>query len=147
MNTEEAFNEIIRTHYRPDGNEHNIRIISMSHSKSLKMPMKLVKQEDKSGCGIACCSMLAGCSYAMAREFWIEDPKGRGSNEDREWRLKSCGDGLDWYEICRLLDMLGVKVPECWETPRILSIRMSDDFDWLRHWVVVDDFGNILDPA
>ena len=109
--------------------------------------MKLVKQEDRSGCGIACCAMLEGCSYAKARELWLRDSKGRGSRSEREWRLRSIGDGLDWYEICRLLESLGTRIPECWEAPRVISIRISDEFKWLRHWVVVDDYGKILDPA
>ena len=109
--------------------------------------MKTIKQEDKSGCGIACVAMVAGCSYSHAKTVWLSDAETSEESDRREWRLNSAGDGMDWYEVCGLLGLLNANIPKCWEVPRIISIRASKEFKWLRHWVVVDDFGNILNPA
>ena len=101
--------------------------------------LTLVRQEDDAGCGIACVAMLAKCSYAQARKVWL-------SQGGREFEIAAVNGGLSWYQLCRLMEIMGVKIPMAWETPRIISVKAQPPLT-SGHWVVVDESGRIFDPA
>lgn len=110
-----------------------------SHSRDAASSLSLVQQEDDSGCGLACVAMLAKCTYAHARKIWLT----HGGNE---FAIEAVNSGTTWYQLCHLMEVMGVKIPQAWETPRIISIKGHPLLN-NGHWVVVDGSGKIFDPA
>lgn len=96
--------------------------------------MRLVRQEDRSGCGIACVAMLVGVEYKTARAAWV------GFSKRRARELITIGGGLRRGDLVAALIRLGAH-------PGLnQKIKMVNEQPVIGgHWVVDDD-GHILDP-
>jgi ABC-type bacteriocin/lantibiotic exporter with double-glycine peptidase domain len=101
--------------------------------------MKHVKQQDVSGCGIACVAMMAGehVTYQMVRDVWMNNLNGK---EERITR----GDGLRIFEVQDLAHMFGVKSFP-YVAPTIIQIDSKSGRGG--HYVVLTKEGTILDPS
>lgn len=99
-----------------------------------------VRQEDRSGCGIACVAMLCRKTYQEMKAAWV----GLGGDISL---LTSAGNGagITTDDIDALLDFFEIN-RDAYTAPKIVRIQ-SPDYDWMHHFVVVDEKGNILDPS
>lgn len=120
------------------GNDNNITD-SLAVDSASAGSLSLVRQEDDSGCGLACVAMLAKCSYMHVRKIWL----GLGG---RDFDITAVNGGLSWYQLCHLMEVMAIKVPMPWETPRIIGVKGQPPLN-NGHWVVVDESGKIFDPA
>lgn len=118
--------------------------------------LKLVRQEDRSGCGLACVAMVTGMKYADVRRIWVECLSGDAAKLDR------VGDGLTAGDLVNLLGYIGVCTlyvsygGEGWTISgasinwTIASVTVVHG---LRHWIVRDHRhrspigSRVLDPA
>ena len=105
--------------------------------------MKLVNQEDTTGCGIACLAMVAGSSYARAKQAIFK------SRKPQKWYTF-------WPQLRRGMDQLGVIYEDrALRTSKLNKIkkraivgvgggpRTPDS-----HWVVYDpQSGLVYDPS
>lgn len=101
---------------------------------------RFVMQENRSGCGIACVAMLCGKTYQEVKSAWL----GMGGIPEL---LDSAGNGagITVQDIDELLRFY--EVQQDWiEAPRIVRIQQPD-YDWMYHFVVIDEKGAVLDPA
>lgn len=102
--------------------------------------MKLVHQEDRSGCVLACLAMLSGKPYQHVRTLFVKHfPK-------REWHLKAVGQGAgvrhhEIRKLCKLLEINPLVVTAT--TPFIVSFVGK----WGRHMVIFDERGKMYDSA
>jgi ABC-type bacteriocin/lantibiotic exporter with double-glycine peptidase domain len=112
--------------------------------------MKVVLQEDMTGCGLACVAMIAGKTYAEVKQAAAKlgiRPKDKKLYSDTKY-------------VRRLLARFGVRAPEqekpfaSWEAlpdTALLSIKYHKENDrpmW--HWVVFErneGEATVLDPA
>lgn len=91
-----------------------------------------VRQRDGAGCAIACVAMVAGVTYAKARQVWLDRCAGH-------WPER---EGLTTPEILFLLRELGVNDVPLIDAPAILFIDGDPE-----HAVVVTRKGKILNPG
>jgi hypothetical protein len=97
--------------------------------------MRLVRQQDRSGCGIACVAMLARLTYEQVRAAYV------GFSKRREFNLIACGSGagMRWGEVVALLWRLRV--------PPSLDKIYIERREHGGHYVVIDSRGKVFDPA
>jgi hypothetical protein len=105
--------------------------------------IKLISQEDRSGCGIACVAMVTGKTYKEVREVWI-------ANGGDPWLLEAVGNGagIRSDQIRELINELGTPngvKPNIiiGSQPIIRTIR--GPMGW--HFIVIDGDGDVFDPA
>ena len=106
--------------------------------------MKLVKQIDKTGCGIACVAMLAGITYSTVRRLMFPDPKTREfytSTNDVRVALKQLG-----FDVAnRLVPIRRNQLPPITENAIIKMNLKPNTGAW--HWAVWDaERRRLLDP-
>jgi len=112
--------------------------------------MKLIPQEDPSGCGIACVAMVAGRSYQGVKRRWLENFPDAANKLNSE--TLGAG-GLTVGEIIQLLatyyDPLNLRVKcdgkQWWIIGPHWAITNPKEF-WWTHWVVIED-GLTLNPG
>ena len=100
-----------------------------------------VKQEDKSGCGLACIAMLANKSYDEVKKVYLDLFEGK------EEKLINSGNGagLTFGEMTDLFHHFNLPGVRLVNAPCIVSVEGSGK-NGLRHFIVVDSKGNVLDP-
>ena len=100
---------------------------------------RLVRQEDRSGCAIACVAMLSGKTYDEAKKAWLS----RCKNAD-EFQLRAVGNGagMTCGEVLDLMDALKVPRSKLVEAPFMVAIDRGES----AHFIVIDQKGRILDP-
>src|ERR1051325_2276111 len=112
--------------------------------------MKVVLQEDETGCGFACVAMIAGKTYAE-----VKQAAGKLGVSVKDKKLSS-----DTRYVRRLLARFGVRASEkekpfvSWDAlpnTALLSIKHhKEDFRDVWHWVVFERSEGqpaVLDPA
>jgi hypothetical protein len=101
--------------------------------------MKLVRQVDRSGCGLACVAMLAGVSYDDVRRVWLEKCGGEA------FKLSATGNGagLTQGDLMRLCEHFGV-VMNFATAPTMVLVPGKPP--WGSHLIVIDADGNTFDP-
>ncbi|MEE9448385.1 MAG: cysteine peptidase family C39 domain-containing protein [Arenicellales bacterium] len=95
--------------------------------------IRLVKQKDDTGCGIACAAMVANCSYEKAKRMLMKQEGWKKLNRKVYTRAR---------HIKPLLNKLGlkceIKKSKSWKDYDGLSIvGVNSDEDGYFHWVVV----------
>lgn len=110
-----------------------------------------VRQEDPYGCGVACIAMLAGLTYAEARQAYSAQ-----YGEDRAAVIRE-GRGMVNVEADAVLARLGFAVarrhrgvedashwpPQPWGSAHLATVLLPTG----GHFVVVLADGSVLDPA
>ncbi|WP_352660945.1 cysteine peptidase family C39 domain-containing protein [Mesorhizobium australicum] len=103
--------------------------------------MRLIKQQDENGCGVACVAMIACITYTLARQHMFGDrPGGYTSTGDLRRALAQ----LDIEAAPRLV-RLKAQTPADLPFDAILKTNVKQDGEW--HWVVWDSRRQLLlDP-
>ena len=114
--------------------------------------MRLVRQRDDWGCGIAVLAMITGRTYVQVREL-LDSQDGHG--HDGDWSRS----GITYISIDRILFAEGFAVqrtyagwaemdgtpwpPEPWAPVHLSQVVQPSGNG---HWVVMDEDGKVLDP-
>jgi hypothetical protein len=109
--------------------------------------MKTIRQEDRSGCGIACVAMVTGRSYDEVRSLFVKQFPYDSSLCPPDFGLKAVGNcaGTTAAQLAWLLEQLGTNenVEVC-KAPKSRIIAVKQEYGL--HWIVVDEHGNRHDP-
>lgn len=134
--------------------ENNANRALLSKYQAERQVMELVIQCDPKGCGIACCAMVCGHSYAEAKakvasHCW----DGRFTHYDAFEYLNLHGFSYQhWYRSARFMRLTEdgnfleritwpIKTPLA--DAHILLTRGPE----MDHWTAMDDKGEVFDPA
>ena len=109
--------------------------------------MRWVRQQDSSGCGVACLAMVSGLSYAQVREAFIRE----GLGETRPRRKAFSSNFRELLQVAQRLGLDGrMQRWSSWssvEGPCILKVAVRGS-NW--HWVAAERSAQlglvVLDP-
>lgn len=108
--------------------------------KSLNYPLQHIYQKNRTGCGIACISMIANISYDDVAKIIIEEKK-----------LYEFKNGLNEDQIRKVLDKLGFSMSKGWTPCTYEDLKYKKThclIAYETHWVLYDHINKqILDPA
>jgi hypothetical protein len=111
------------------------------------MRLKLVRQEEKCGCSIACIAMITGQSYSAVRQQWHHDFSADGIDIDKTKEfLRHRGFALV-HKVARDVGHID-KVRQEMLRPfaPVHLVRILTKFDSFGHLVVMAEDGTLLCP-
>ncbi|TPK80389.1 hypothetical protein FJ527_01025 [Mesorhizobium sp. B2-4-18] len=95
--------------------------------------MRLVKQSDENGCGVACVAMIADITYSQARKQMFGDRRGGYTNTGD---LRRALAQLGIQTGPRLVRLKKNQTPAELPFDAILKTNVKQDGEW--HWVIWD---------
>ena len=106
------------------------------------MKIDHIQQQDVSGCGIACLSMLSGKTYQMVRNVFLGMGAIGQTAKVQADKITAIGGGITAGEMADLSAQLGITAQLPAVAPCVVSIKT----EFGGHYVIITKEGKILDP-